>query len=480
MKKSLLYLLICLMFFVYGCGSNGNNFSYGTSAGPGKSNEQNDHVISISGRLADLDGNPISGASVTVSNWDNGHIVTDINGNFTVNVAAAPNGTVQILFERDNYVIQPMLISFASDMTPLYDDTSIGCISFGYDNITADVKTIENLKCNGSFVAISPDENFLYTSDLFDNEIRRFNRKTSEIITIAGGGTQETGRGDLVAISGPTGITVADDGNTLYVACSNGYTIKKITGVKNAASAGDVNVITIAGQDSVSGDFPSSAADGPVSGNEAELKSLMALVISPDNNSLYVSSNYKIKMIANVKNANSAADTKVYFLAVCDVYSLVLSKGGDILYGGDAYGSIGQVWQITGVADALNNPQNIKVTAIAGGGSITVPVSGQIKGNETQFNEAWGVALSANEKILYLADRYNIKKITNIPAQTSSDTLVSVFAGKDAAGTLDGIGTDAEFKGLFAMVMSNYDGIMYAVDLSTDGNAVRKITAVEK
>ena len=103
------------------------------------------------------------------------------------------------------------------------------------------------------------------------------------------------------------------------------------------------------------------------------------------------------------------------------------------------------------------------VSTIAG----SIPGFADGTGSEAQFNNPAGIAIDVTGN-LYVADKNNnrIRKVTPLGA-------VSTIAGNASSGLVDGIGTDAKFSVPFGITI-DATGNLYVAD--TFNNTIRKIT----
>ncbi len=491
------FLFLFISVFAFGCNSGGNSL-FGSSADvlpgfplnqpqePAPEHEPQSVPVLISGHIVDLDGNPVPGVNVS-SGKDADVVISDAQGAFSISIPALPASTVNIDFQKPPYLIHSLPVTFDATLNPSYEDGVRAYIPFSAENITNIISSLQVQGITPVGAVTSPDGKFLYISDFFDNKVKRLELATLVVTDIAGGGILEEGAGDSVRIASPWGIAVSADGDVLYVGTRDNYqanVLKRITGVKNALSSSDVDVITLAG--SGIGDV-----DGP--GNEAKFELLSGMVLAPGDDTLYICDEhaFKIKKAVNVKTAVSSSDITVSTVAgsvsgsddgpalsatFMAPYMPVLSKDGNVLYVTDLLS--GKIRSVSGLADSVN----IIVSTIAGGGS-TDTASGPVQGGLAMLGKPIAMVLSADGNSLYFTDftGHKVKKITGVAtAVDGNDTVVTDFAGNGNVGYADGPGEQAEFQiSVYGMAISADDGVIYVLDPGQTF-PVRRIVAAEK
>ncbi len=400
MNKAIVIGACFLLIFITGC-STGNNFTYGSSGSQQSTDSRPQPVpeptqtaspeptptpqptttptatpVTINGKILDLYGNPISGITVTGEGIST---TTDARGEFMLDVPAFANSSQELTFQKQPYTIPSMPITFDGSVNPSYTSEIMAYIPFsnyGINSISSAL-SIASWSSTGYLAAISPDGKFLYTADRFGDSVTRLNLETNGFIVLKSG------------LNHPIGIAISSDGDSLYVSCAGGspQNIRKISGIKDADSESDVTTVTI-----LSGG--ANTAEG-CSGNGAQLSDVQAIAISDDDSMLYVCdrSTNKIKIVTDIKTAQSADDTKVYTLISGLVdsrailpYNLIISKDGDIIYLADSDNN--RIIKIAGCKNAVASPAAVNAAILIP--SISNPI---------------GLALSGDEKILYTASR---------------------------------------------------------------------------
>jgi len=269
---------------------------------------------------------------------------------------------------------------------------------------------------------------------------------TGTVTTFAGSGTAAfaDGTGTNASFSNLMGMAFATDG-TIYVADYNNNRIRKIT-----TSA---VVSTFAGSGSAS------FAEGI--GTNASFFRANGLAFATDG-TLYFSAqgNNRICKITTggVVSSFAGSGSASFADGIGTNASFSNPMGLAIATDGTIY-----------VSDYSNN----RIRKITTGGLVsTFAGNGTVAfadgtGTNASFFRPHGLAI-ATDGTVYVADysNYRIRKIT-------TDGVVSTFAGSGTAGSADGIGTNASFRGPMGVAVAT-DGTVYVAD-NVD-NRIRKIT----
>ena len=268
------------------------------------------------------------------------------------------------------------------------------------------------------------------------------------VTTLAGSGSPAfaDGLGLAASFNNPNGVTV-DSNGLIYVADYLNHKIRKISSVGN--------VTTFAGSES------SGNVDGL--GLAASFNKPNGVALD-SNGSIYVADtyNHKIRKISSLGNVTTLAGSG------SPAFADGLGMAASFKYPyGVAVDSNGTIY----LADYLNNKiRKISpagnVTTLAGSGSAAFADG---VGLSASFRNTEGVAVDSNGSI-YVADFANdmIRKI-------SSSGNVSTLAGSGLAGSADGLGLAASFRGPTAVTLDSY-GSIYVTDYAN--HKIRKISSL--
>ena len=480
---SVIFIVVAL--FLTGCGSSSNNITHGGDNPPPPPPPQ-DITVKINGTCIYPDGVPIVGVTVN----ENSAIVTDVNGNFEIEVIVKKGQEYLVPFAKEKFIFDGLKLTIDDSGNPIYDNTVIGFIPMtkgakyrvSTPQITPNTFTY--------YIAISPDEKFMYAAN--GQQIYRINLNTMQSVVIAGGGTDDSNgvAGEIAKFTSPRGLVVSPDGTTLYVTDYELNKIKKITNVDTAQTAENTIVYTMAGTGT-------SGANDNCAGSAAQFRLPQGLAISPDSNILYVcdSQNFCIRKVTGIADAISADNTQVSTIAgqkgiegqqdgtgnqakFHQPLSIAVSKDGTTMYVTAANtASDSNLRKITGLAPSAT-AQNVTVTTLAGsiyGDNTLLPISG----DQAIFRSIIGLTLSQDEDTAFITDRNNnkIKVVKNIKnATTASQTTVDLIAGTGIEGNEDGYETTATFNAPIDLQLLNNESVMY---VACYNNPIRRIIATE-
>ena len=278
-------------------------------------------------------------------------------------------------------------------------------------------------------VALSGDETILYVADTRNHRIRTVNTNTFEVGTFMGNGTNDIN--DVNQTFGfITAMTISKDGKYLFTAEADTE-----SPISRGTATTDATVSVIRKIDIANGTITTIAggntrvhSDGI--GTAAQLLSVIAMDVSPDNNYLYFTE------VQNIHTVGSGDGTYFQPRLVENKYVRALSL------------------------------TNYNVKTIAGGSDI--------------FRNPTGIATSADGGFLIIADCYTIKTVT------INNGAVKLISGHETLyGYEDEIGLDARFgntssgmgTGLFDLKLSPDGSTIFVAD---NGNAmIRRIVAID-
>ncbi|HEX4265037.1 MAG TPA: hypothetical protein VH597_11915 [Verrucomicrobiae bacterium] len=315
---------------------------------------------------------------------------------------------------------------------------------------------------NPASVAVDAATN-LYVADEFNDTIRKMTREgTNWMVTTLAGSARGIGSSDgtnsVARFNTPSGVALDGAGN-IYVADQSSCTIRKVT--PNGV------VTTLAGS---ANQFGSKDASNSV----ARFNRPYGLAVDSAGNIFVADSgNYTIREIMPIGTnwvvttiAGTAGQTGNYdgtngtirFGAfVNGPRSLALDNSGDLI--------VADVGNST-IRKLTPSGTNWIASTLAGNGFI-----GTANGTNgsAQFYNPYGVVLD-NAGDIYVTDGDNlIRKITAL----GTNWVVTTLAGNTAFGSVDGVGTTAEFNGLEGVAVDGA-GNVYAADAIN--NTIRMMT----
>ena len=247
-------------------------------------------------------------------------------------------------------------------------------------------------------------------------------------------------------LSGPGGICISPDGNTLYLCDYAAHKIKKIT-----ISSGAVTTLA--------GTGTAGYQDGALL--SAKFYFPTGIKTSSDGNFLYIADNGnclirkidiaggQVSTIAGVYNAFSYADNANGMLAQFNQPVDIINSGDSVLYISDSENYIIRKLNLT----------TTQVTTLAGTPAVAGNVNGT--GMNAKFKYPMGLCLSSNGQKLYVADASNHE----IRTVRLSDQLVSTLAGTGYQGNSDNVvGMMASFYSPQGVVALPNDSLIYVID----------------
>lgn len=258
-------------------------------------------------------------------------------------------------------------------------------------------------------VCVSPDGLSIYVADYSGNRIRKINRSTNQVSTIAGNGTMgnNDGVGTNAKFSYPTGLAISSTGQFLYVADNGNSLIRKIDLSNN-------NVSTIAGD----GNF---SHQDHVNALQASFNQPTDLALRGD--TVLFISDTENHVIRKFSLTTDAVTTVVGYVgiggfldgigtgaAVKNPAGLTISQDGATLYLADNGNNMIRKIEIS----------NYNTMVIAGNG--TPAFSDNSNGLQASFYAPQGVAIDPLSDVLYVTDTYNhrIRKIDLTTSQVTS------------------------------------------------------------
>ena len=286
-------------------------------------------------------------------------------------------------------------------------------------------------------MVVSPDGTTLYVADSGLYKIKKItgvNTATSgsetQVYTMAGTGTSGLNNsiGSEAMFRTLRDLTISSDGNILYVCDNSNYCVRKITGVKNALSATNTQVSTIAGTGTI-GHLDDT-------GNLAQFYYTTALVLSKDDATMYVT--------------DTATLTASFLRKITGLTP-------------DATSANVTVYTLAGYMNNYNENASFPIT-----------------GNLANFKTLSGLALSEDEDTIFITDTYNhrIKIVKGIKTSTTaSATTVDLFLGTGVTGKTDGNETVAQFNQPLSLQLTKNESVLYVNE--NQNPTIRRIVATE-
>lgn len=439
-------------------------------------------------------------------------------GTFNVTMKGLPGDVINIFFRKlgyskdigYGYTFDTLSLYLDSECKPIYDkDNPIFAYLniCGYEDISIESKTLLDLSTaniQGSYATFSPDEKYLYVSDYevsnpTTNTPNPANKKlarikmdtiysaTPEVEYIIG----EYSNGTLYSYNQPRGITFSKDGDTLYLSeWGTNSRVIKFTGLNSdpvneyAGNIKAYSCFVLAG---------STNGNATGAGNIAKFNNLAQMVLvdsdSAKDDVLYVTDAYNhcIKKIEGVSAATSSNEVTVSKVAgttqgsldgpvataqLNHPYSIAITKDQNTIYIGEVTGV--KLRKLT----SIKEPTNSKIITLAGSTIGDIPVTygaEPILGKDAQFRLVFGIALSADEDIIFISDcgtdyysyrNSRIKKVTGLKnagedSDSSSKVLVSLFAGTGVNKITDGINNSIELGSAGGLLLNADNTALY-------------------
>jgi autotransporter-associated beta strand protein len=288
----------------------------------------------------------------------------------------------------------------------------------------------------------------LYVADTGNHRIRKIDKLTGLVSTIAGSGSFgfADGAGPTARFAFPAAVAVTADGGIVYVSDTINHRIRKLT--KPAVVGQPWTVTTLAGT-GVAG-----LTEG--AGSVARFNHPHGLIID-DSGALLVADkeNNRIRKVSA-----AGISSTYYFEDILTIYKptgLVLDSAGNLFVAEPDYNLI---WKIAEGTLAISN--------FAGGSEGFIDGTG----TNARFNEPVSLAIDGDDN-LYVSDQKNhaIRKITSARVVT---TVAPVgVAPTPSSGSVDGNSTIARFDGPSGLLVDS-DGFLIVAD--TGNNRLRRVS----
>lgn len=446
-------------------------------------------LVQVSGKIINpyLEDKPsIEGVEVSVSGNPELKATTDTSGDFSLEIPAKKNSSLTLSFTKTNYAIADATVTIDESGQPNMPAEITGGIIFTSPIATSYIASPAPFKSsNARFFCFSPDGEYLYYSEpgsRGNSFVKRWRVGTDEFIILAGGGygrkdASESYSGDKTEFSRPEGIAISSDGDTIYVA--DYMRIRKITGVKEATSASDVTVYTIAGGGK-------EKRGSGVPGIDAELRFVTGIELADNDNTLYICGETSVVWkLSNVKEAKNGEETVASCLAGT-FYSKIRLKDKSFKDGPlkEALLSEPRDIELTADEDTMYVADGNLVRKITGLKSDNPTIS-TIAGNygkagkDDDFEQITCLILSKDEDTLFVSDgrQGKIKKITSVKsASNRKDVKITELSGITTNKLHSEPDNKLYFRGAAGIILNPENTVMYAYDIS---HKVRQLVASE-
>lgn len=258
-------------------------------------------------------------------------------------------------------------------------------------------------------VCISPDGQSIYIADYSGNRIRKINRSTNQVTTLAGNGTMGStdGVGTSAKFSYPSGLAISSNGQILYIADNGNSLIRKLDLSNNS-------VTTIAGDGNFSHSDNTNALQASFNQpTDLALRGDTVLFISDTENHVIRKFNLVTNAVTTVVGyvgVGGFLDGIGTSAAVKNPAGLAISQDGSMLYLADNGNNMIRKIEIS----------NYNTMVIAGSGSPAY--SDNANGLLASFYAPQGVAVDPLTDALYVTDTYNhrIRKVDLMTSQVST------------------------------------------------------------
>jgi DNA-binding beta-propeller fold protein YncE len=294
-------------------------------------------------------------------------------------------------------------------------------------------------------IAIDPRGRYVYVADAGNHRVRRIDRRTGYIFTVAGNGSPDL-RGDggfatNASLQAPAGLAIDSDGN-IYIADSGNHRVRRV----------DTNglITTVAG-----GNAPGYWGDYGIA-TQAALSRPTDVAIGPDGD-LYISDsgNYRIRKVANgIVTTVAGSGARVFEGDGKQAIEAAISPAG-IAFDGE-----GRLL----VADAHNH-QVFRLDLLTG--VITTIAGGRGSGFGGDGGLAIGAKLSSPSGVavseagdVFIADSGN-RRIRRIRLATGAIETVA-GSGRAARAMAEGVAVDAAFWNPYGIVLDAADNLYVA------------------
>ena len=390
---------------------------------------------------------------------------TDASGNYTIKIPAKPDSTATLSFSKENYNIPDVVVTIDAQGAPQTPPSATAGLVLYNPEASYAVSELTDLPSKGPRSGVfSPDGKYMYLIDdyLSTKQIIRLELDTNTS-TILAESKDKSSFGaeinpdwnkpcpgnDMILIE-PTGVDISSDGDTLYFADKkerniNGGIIRKITGVKNAKTAADVTITTIAG----GGEYKLGNQlkyGEEYSGEKIDLGADIGGIELADDDTLYAcgTSRHSIFKITGIKDAKSVGDTKVHIFAgrshgqksldgpiekanFSTINDLEITPDGDSMYIADE----NTVRKLTGIK-SIGKKQDDKTPAPA---IFTIAGDPKARGDAKELEDVNSITLANDEDTIFVGNRLypkRLRKITGVKAALSAaDTKISDVEGMD-------------------------------------------------
>lgn len=258
-------------------------------------------------------------------------------------------------------------------------------------------------------VCISPDGQSIYLADYSGNRIRKINRSTNQVTTLAGNGTMGStdGVGTSAKFSYPSGLAISSDGQILFIADNGNSLIRKLDLSSNSVTtiAGDGNFGHLDHTNALQASF-----NQPT---DLALRGDTVLFISDTENHVIRKFNLVTNAVTTVVGyvgVGGFLDGIGTSAAVKNPAGLSISQDGTVLYLADNGNNMIRKIEIS----------NYNTMVIAGSGSAAY--SDNANGLLASFYAPQGVAVDPLTDVLYVTDTYNhrIRKVDLMTSQVST------------------------------------------------------------
>lgn len=361
-------------------------------------------------------------------------------------------------------------------------------------------------------LTIDSDGTYLYVADSGSYKVKRVNRVTGKVTTIAGSGENEydEGTGTGASFQNIWGVTYYD--GKLFVTDGDGYDdkLRQIDLATNTTSLlardevmaslnypsglvvsgdyiyvantgiGTIQRFAVADPDDENELFAGAERYGNRNGSSSNalFGRPWHMVLSRDRKWLYIAENNKVRKVDyttkrvyhvignSVDNYVEGAADKARF---SDIPSIAIDSEGENLYVVDRWNNRIRKVDLTTQTSSL----------LAGGGLTNTTGSDdngyrEARGSRARFNHPAGLVISSNNQYLYVSDTGN-NRIRRVTIATGETSLV---AGAGSAGFTDGKGSAAKFNKPYGLALDPAGKYLYVAD--TNNHAIRRITLSDR
>ncbi|MFA5107447.1 MAG: IPT/TIG domain-containing protein [Patescibacteria group bacterium] len=360
-------------------------------------------------------------------------------------------------------------------------------------------------------IAIDGNGTYIYVADYGSHKVKRVTRSTGKVVAIAGSGQAAYAEGTGSAASFQNLWGVAYAAGKLYISDGDGLNDKlrqiDLSNNKTSLLARDLVMASINYPSGLvvygSSVYIANSGIGTIQKFEladpSHQNSLFAgierfgnrngvavdslfgrpcdIILSPDRKWLYLAENNKIRKINyttkttsalignSVDNYKDETGSKARF---SNVTALAIESTGKILYAVDRWNNRIRKVDIATQTSSL----------VSGGG--LAPTDGDDNNGyregvkeAARFNHPAGIAISPNDKYLYVTDSGN-NRVRRVTIATGATKLI---AGSGQAGFADGKGSQAKFNKPYGLAISADGAYLFLAD--TNNHAIRRITVAD-